>query len=67
MDLALNHNAKFTNWVVSRRLITEPFVDQASGCNTVAHQLSDRINRYNNEVARGRRPNQPTNQSAHAL
>src|SRR5260221_3177173 len=26
MDLALNHNAKFTNWVVSRGLITEPFV-----------------------------------------
>jgi FkbM family methyltransferase len=26
MDLALNHNAKFTKWVVSRGLITEPFV-----------------------------------------
>jgi len=26
MDLALNHNAKFTNWVVSRGLLTEPFV-----------------------------------------
>src|SRR6476469_9963395 len=26
MDLAVNHNAKFTNWVVSRGLLTEPFV-----------------------------------------
>src|SRR6516165_169132 len=26
MELVLNHNAKFTNWVVSRGLITEPFV-----------------------------------------
>ena len=26
MDLALNHNAKFTKWVVSRGLVTEPFV-----------------------------------------
>jgi FkbM family methyltransferase len=26
MDLALNHNAKFTKWVVSRGLLTEPFV-----------------------------------------
>jgi FkbM family methyltransferase len=26
MDLALNHNARFTKWVVSRGLVTEPFV-----------------------------------------
>ena len=26
VDLALNHNAKFTKWVVSRGLVTEPFV-----------------------------------------
>ena len=26
MDLAFNHNAKFTKWVVSRGLLTEPFV-----------------------------------------
>jgi FkbM family methyltransferase len=26
MELALNHNAKFTKWVVSRGLVTEPFV-----------------------------------------
>jgi FkbM family methyltransferase len=26
VELALNHNAKFTKWVVSRGLITEPFV-----------------------------------------
>jgi FkbM family methyltransferase len=26
MELAFNHNAKFTNWVVNRGLLTEPFV-----------------------------------------
>jgi FkbM family methyltransferase len=26
VDLALNHNAEFTKWVVSRGLVTEPFV-----------------------------------------
>jgi hypothetical protein len=26
VDLALNHNAKFTRWVVSSGLLTEPFV-----------------------------------------
>ena len=26
VDLALNHNAEFTKWVVRRGLLTEPFV-----------------------------------------